>query len=113
MRAKVLQDIQTDFNDLALEARHSRNAGISGQLSGLFASGQHKDVKAAAEAAQVALRALEASADPAEACRGCTVRVMRSTCFRRRHYQHDTVCRARSEADIKDVASECCSSFAA
>lgn len=74
MRTKVLQDIQTDFNDLALEARHSRNAGITGQLSGFFASGQHKDVKAAAEAAQVALRSVEASADPAQACRECTVR---------------------------------------
>ena len=74
MAARIIADIRTDFSDIAAEARHAKSAGFTGQISGLFASGQHKDVKAAAEAAQVALRGVESGAgDPVEACRKCPV----------------------------------------
>jgi hypothetical protein len=76
MQTKAIQDIQNDFNDLALEARHSRNTGITGQLGVLFAGNMHKDVKAAAEAAQVALRKIESASDPEQACQDCTVRML-------------------------------------
>jgi hypothetical protein len=73
---KVIQDLQNDLTDLALEARYSRNTGITGQFSGLFASSMHKDVKAAAEAAQVALRRIESASNPEDACQECTVRML-------------------------------------
>ena len=73
MRPVILQEIQNDFNDLALEAHNSRHVGFTGQITGLFASSQHKDVKAAAEAAQLALRGLEKAEDPQAACQECTV----------------------------------------
>lgn len=69
MRSGIIQEIQIDFNDLALEAHNSKGTGFTGQISGLFASSQHKDVKAAAEAAQLTLRGLEHAQDPQLACR--------------------------------------------
>lgn len=71
---KLLEDLINDFNDISVEARNSRNAGITGQISGLFSSGQHKDVKEKAEAAQVALRGMSGSTDFTAACRACPVR---------------------------------------
>ena len=73
MSAKLLEDLINDFNDIAVEARTSRNAGITGQISGLFSSGVHKDVKEKAEAAQVALRGMVGSPDFPAACRDCPV----------------------------------------
>ena len=75
MPSRIVHELQGDYNDLAVEARHSKNVGLTGQISGLFQSGQHNDVKAAAEAAQVALRGLESAEDPEKACRECTVRL--------------------------------------
>jgi hypothetical protein len=78
--SRIAHELQNDFNDLAVEAHNSRHIGITGQLSGLFVSGQHKDVKAAAEAAQVALRGLEAAENPELAFRECSV-CFRGPCF--------------------------------
>lgn len=74
MSAKLLEDLVNDFNDIGVEARTSKNAGFGGQISGLFSSGQHKDVKEKAEAAQVALRGMSGSADLPASCRSCPVR---------------------------------------
>lgn len=74
MSRKLIDELHNDFNDLAVEARNSRSQGLTGQISGLFVSGQHKDVKEKAEAAQVALRDISDSDDAATACRACSVR---------------------------------------
>ena len=54
--AILLEVLQNEFGDMAVEAKSSKFDGIAGQLSNIFLSTQHKDVKAAAEAANVALR---------------------------------------------------------
>ena len=74
MSKKVIEELLNDFNDLAVEARNSRSHGLTGQISGLFVSGQHKDVKEKAEAAQVALREICDEPDLQIACRACSVR---------------------------------------
>jgi hypothetical protein len=79
MSAKLLEDLINDYNDISVEARTSRNAGITGQISGLFSSGQHKDVKEKAEAAQVALRGMAGSPDLLARCRACPVRPFQIT----------------------------------
>jgi hypothetical protein len=73
MPDRLLDDLLNDFNDISVEARTSRNAGITGQISGLFASSQHRDVKEKAEAAQVALRGVSGAKDVPAACRACPV----------------------------------------
>lgn len=73
MLQKLIDELLNDFNDLAVEARNSRSHGLTGQISGLFVSGQHKDVKEKAEAAQVALRDICDADDLATACRACSV----------------------------------------
>jgi len=75
MSRKVVEELLNDFNDIAVEARNSRSHGLTGQISGLFVSGQHKDVKEKAEAAQVALRDMADAADLEDACRECSVRL--------------------------------------
>lgn len=74
MSRKLIDELHNDFNDLAVEARNSRSQGLTGQISGLFVSGQHRDVKEKAEAAQVALRDICEADDVETACRACSVR---------------------------------------
>lgn len=80
---RALELLQHDFIDVSVEAKSSKQDGIAGQISTFFYSSQHKDVKAAAEAAHAALRRICKSSEPRLACQEasvCVVRVYTAGC---------------------------------
>jgi hypothetical protein len=72
--ASVVAELVTDFSELAAEARRGKRSGFSGQISGLFVGGQPPDVRAAVDAAEVALGDIQGAADPRSRCQQTSVR---------------------------------------